>query len=80
MAGRFPFQPLSQLLQVFLWRAVGQHVAFHHQLLDAVPEGGQFLSAQARFLGGAPALLVERQQGVAVAGKLFDVSWGQRGW
>ena len=79
MAGRFPVQPLAQLLQVFLWRAIGQHVAFHHQLLDAVPEGGQLFSAQPRFLGGALAFLIQSQQGVAVAGKLFDVGWSERG-
>ena len=61
------------------WRRLRDEIAFHHQFVDSLGECREFLTLVPGLLGEPPAVVVEREERVAVEADLLHLTRRERG-
>ena len=72
-------EPLLEQLEVVAGHRLGHEFALHEHLVDPPREGGEFVALVAGLLGETLAVVVEREQRVAVGGDLPHLAGRERG-
>ena len=76
---RLARQRLAELADVFQRRRLRHEIAFHHQFVDPLGKSREFLTLVPGLLGEPPAVVVEREERVAVEADLLHLTRRERG-